>query len=147
MKKTDGSTTRREHAEKWIRDRAYFRWLEAGQPDGRSSKFWLLAEQDYRMFYDGCWAAWNADALLRHDAWVPALEDPRSHVRLELRKVYPDCEVVFHSDFAIVRLNVLQDWPGNTLTRDWRVFSCDPSDYLVNSNGRVIKLLLRRYIA
>jgi hypothetical protein len=30
--------------EQHIRERAYFKWLEAGCPDGRSDEFWLSAE-------------------------------------------------------------------------------------------------------
>lgn len=32
--------------EQHIRERAYFKWLEAGCPDGREDEFWLSAERE-----------------------------------------------------------------------------------------------------
>lgn len=31
----------------WIAENAYYRWLEAGCPDGRSEEFWYAAAEAY----------------------------------------------------------------------------------------------------
>jgi hypothetical protein len=32
----------------WVRDTAYFLWIEAGRPDGRSLEFWREALEQHR---------------------------------------------------------------------------------------------------
>ena len=32
----------------WVRDTAYFLWVEAGRPDGRAQEFWRQAMEQFR---------------------------------------------------------------------------------------------------
>ncbi len=34
-----------------IKDKAYFKWVEAGRPDGRDQEFWDVAEKEYAETY------------------------------------------------------------------------------------------------
>jgi len=31
----------------WVAVAAYYKWIEAGQPEGRQDEFWFAAERDY----------------------------------------------------------------------------------------------------
>lgn len=73
--------TTREKREQWITNRAYFKWLEEGQPHGESARHYMEAEREYQKTFEEEWRRAQHRAMSSMSIDIAEGDDPREVIR------------------------------------------------------------------
>lgn len=131
--------TVREQRDEWIWNRAYFKWIEEGEPSGQNVRHYLEACREYDEMMAQRWDDAQREAREVIVISLDRGDTPRAAITAAVSRHFDVGSLVFRGDFLVV-------WLRN---HDWRLVNFpEPIDWDVPTSRRhQFRLEFQRYSA